>query len=230
MKALGEAETVIVAGLDSRFSFSVAGVQVRRAVRRGARLVAVDARESNLARMADDWLRPRPGEEARALVWLCAARRRRAATGTLARACVGRRATSMPTLPWCRPPSIRLRGAGGRGRLEALAGHTASRPAARARRQHPRRAGARRAGGGPARPAAGADDRGLTLAEPAGRAPAQGALPRGRGALHHAARLRLPDRAGPVPAAVRCGRVPAGGLLRRGRRARSRTSRGACRS
>ena len=68
MKALGEADTVIVAGLDSRFSFSVVGVQARRAVRRGATLVAVDARESNLARAADDWVRPAAGDEARALV------------------------------------------------------------------------------------------------------------------------------------------------------------------
>ena len=70
LKALGEAELVIVAGLDTRFSFSVAGVQVRRAMRRGARLVVVDARESNLARVADDWLRPRPGDEAHALAEL----------------------------------------------------------------------------------------------------------------------------------------------------------------
>jgi formate dehydrogenase (NADP+) alpha subunit len=70
LKALGEAELVIVAGLDTRFSFSVAGVQVRRAMRRGARLVVVDARESNLARVADDWLRPRPGDEAHALTEL----------------------------------------------------------------------------------------------------------------------------------------------------------------
>ena len=58
---------MIVAGLDTRFAFSVAGVQVRRALRRGARLVAVDARESNLARMADEWVRTRPAEEAMAL-------------------------------------------------------------------------------------------------------------------------------------------------------------------
>ena len=67
LEALAGAETVIVAGLDTRFAFSVAGVQVRRAMRRGARLVAIDARESNLARVADQWLRPRPGGEARAL-------------------------------------------------------------------------------------------------------------------------------------------------------------------
>ena len=49
---VADADTVLVAGLDTRFSFSVVGVQVRRALRRGATLVAVDARESNLARMA----------------------------------------------------------------------------------------------------------------------------------------------------------------------------------
>jgi predicted molibdopterin-dependent oxidoreductase YjgC len=64
---LAEAGTVVVAGLDTRFSFSVAGVQVRRAVRRGARLLVVDARESNLARVADRWQRSRPGDEARDL-------------------------------------------------------------------------------------------------------------------------------------------------------------------
>jgi len=68
--AVAEADVVVAAGLDSRFSFSVVGVQARRALRRGARLVTVDARESNLARMADHWLQPRPGEEARALVEL----------------------------------------------------------------------------------------------------------------------------------------------------------------
>jgi formate dehydrogenase (NADP+) alpha subunit len=70
IKAVAEADAVITAGLDSRFSFSVVGVQVRRALRRGAHLVTVDARESNLARMADDWLRPSAGQEAAALARL----------------------------------------------------------------------------------------------------------------------------------------------------------------
>ena len=70
IKAVAEADALIVAGLDSRFSFSVVGVQVRRALRRGARLVTVDARESNLARMAHDWLRPSAGREAEALTLL----------------------------------------------------------------------------------------------------------------------------------------------------------------
>jgi len=67
LRELSEADGVVVAGLDSRFSFSVVGVQARRAMRRGGAVVAVDARESNMALMADDWLRPRPDGEARAL-------------------------------------------------------------------------------------------------------------------------------------------------------------------
>ncbi len=80
---LAAADTVVVAGLDTRFSFSVAGVQVRRAVRRGARLLVVDARESNLARVADRWLRSRPGDEAHDLAALL--RELRAGDGAAAR-------------------------------------------------------------------------------------------------------------------------------------------------
>ena len=61
---VARAGMVVVAGLDPRFSFSVVGVQVRRALRRGARLVVVDARESGLALAADRWLRVAPGGEA----------------------------------------------------------------------------------------------------------------------------------------------------------------------
>ena len=67
MKAVAQADSVVVAGLDSRFYFSVAGVQVRRAVRRGASLVAVDSCESNLACAAHHWLRPHAGTEAKVL-------------------------------------------------------------------------------------------------------------------------------------------------------------------
>ena len=66
LQALSQADAVVIAGLDARFSFSVVGVQVRRALRRGATIVTVDARDSNLAVMADHRLQPRPGTEARA--------------------------------------------------------------------------------------------------------------------------------------------------------------------
>ena len=79
--AVAAADVVVVAGLDPRYAFSVAGVQVRRALRRGARLVTVDARETSLTRAADHDLRPRPGEEATTLARLLRTARRRGAAG-----------------------------------------------------------------------------------------------------------------------------------------------------
>jgi formate dehydrogenase alpha subunit len=69
-------DVAVVAGLDARYSFSVAGVQVRRALRRGARLVTVDARATTLSRVADHDLRPRPGDEATTLTRLLRMARR----------------------------------------------------------------------------------------------------------------------------------------------------------
>jgi predicted molibdopterin-dependent oxidoreductase YjgC len=60
---IARTDAILAVGLDSRFDFSVVGVQVRRALDRGARLVTIDPRESNLARSTDHWLRPVPGSE-----------------------------------------------------------------------------------------------------------------------------------------------------------------------
>ncbi|MBN2199516.1 MAG: molybdopterin-dependent oxidoreductase [Candidatus Aminicenantes bacterium] len=70
IKGLASAEAVLAVGLDSRFSFSVAGVEIRRALKEGAKLVTIDSRESNLARYTDHWLRPRPGGEGETLLAL----------------------------------------------------------------------------------------------------------------------------------------------------------------
>jgi formate dehydrogenase alpha subunit len=67
MKRIREADSIIAVGLDSRFYFSVVGVEIRRALRAGATLVTIDPRESNLARYTDCWLRPTPGSEGEAL-------------------------------------------------------------------------------------------------------------------------------------------------------------------
>ena len=63
IKSVAHADSIIAVGLDSRFSFSVAGVEIRRALREGATLVTIDARHSNLARYTKHWLRPHPGTE-----------------------------------------------------------------------------------------------------------------------------------------------------------------------
>ena len=63
IRGIRDAEAIIAVGLDSRFDFSVAGVEMRHALKQGARLVTIDPRDSNLARYTDHWLRPAPGTE-----------------------------------------------------------------------------------------------------------------------------------------------------------------------
>ena len=63
IKALSQADVVVAVGLDSRFYFSVAGVEIRRALKEGSTLVTVDACESNLARYTEHWLRPAPEKQ-----------------------------------------------------------------------------------------------------------------------------------------------------------------------
>lgn len=63
IKDIAKSDVVIALGLDSRFDFSVVGTKIRQAIDAGTRLVTVDARDSNLARYTDDWLRPFPGKE-----------------------------------------------------------------------------------------------------------------------------------------------------------------------
>jgi predicted molibdopterin-dependent oxidoreductase YjgC len=70
INGIARADVILAVGLDSRFNFSVVGTKVRKALDRGARLVTIDARDSNLARYTDDWLRPVPGTEALLLGFL----------------------------------------------------------------------------------------------------------------------------------------------------------------
>jgi predicted molibdopterin-dependent oxidoreductase YjgC len=63
IKNIAQADVILAVGLDSRFNFSVVGTKVRKALDRGAKLVTIDPRDSNLARYTDDWLRPLPGRE-----------------------------------------------------------------------------------------------------------------------------------------------------------------------
>ena len=63
VRGIRESDAIIAVGLDSRFYFSVAGVEMRHALKDGATLVTIDPRDSNLARYTDYWLRPTPGKE-----------------------------------------------------------------------------------------------------------------------------------------------------------------------
>jgi predicted molibdopterin-dependent oxidoreductase YjgC len=64
IKNIARADVIVSVGLDSRFNFSVVGTKVRKALDSGAKLIAIDPREGNLASYTDDWLRPIPGTEA----------------------------------------------------------------------------------------------------------------------------------------------------------------------
>ena len=68
---IAKCDTILAVGLDTRFHFSIAGVQIRRALAKGARLVALDARDGNLCKYTDHCLRVAPGSEG-ALLAACA--------------------------------------------------------------------------------------------------------------------------------------------------------------
>jgi len=63
IQGLNQASTILAVGLDTRFNFSIIGVEIRKAMQKGAKLVTIDPRESNLARYADVWVNPPPGYE-----------------------------------------------------------------------------------------------------------------------------------------------------------------------
>jgi predicted molibdopterin-dependent oxidoreductase YjgC len=63
IKNIAKSDAILAIGLDTRFDFSVVGVQIRRALDRGAKLVTIDPRDSNLARYTDHWLQPIAGTE-----------------------------------------------------------------------------------------------------------------------------------------------------------------------
>ena len=63
IQSIKKASRILAVGLDTRFNFSIVGVEVRKAMQKGARLVTIDPRDSNLARYADVWLQPPPGFE-----------------------------------------------------------------------------------------------------------------------------------------------------------------------
>ena len=57
------ASLVLCIGLDTRFGRSVIGVEIRKALKKGARLFTIHPREHNLALIAEKWLQPVPGTE-----------------------------------------------------------------------------------------------------------------------------------------------------------------------
>ncbi len=67
LSAIQEASAVFMVGLDTRFSRSVVGVALRRAMKRGIDLFTLHAREHTFSLSSDVWLQPDAGDEARYL-------------------------------------------------------------------------------------------------------------------------------------------------------------------
>ncbi len=63
IRGICNASRILVIGLDTRFNFSIIGVEIRKAQQKGGKLVAIDPRENNLARYSDLWIQPGPGYE-----------------------------------------------------------------------------------------------------------------------------------------------------------------------
>ncbi len=64
LSKLKDASVILCVGLDTRFGRSVVGVELKTAIKRGAKIITVNPREHNLALIAEKWLRPVPGMEA----------------------------------------------------------------------------------------------------------------------------------------------------------------------
>ncbi|UCE24532.1 MAG: molybdopterin-dependent oxidoreductase [Candidatus Zixiibacteriota bacterium] len=64
---LRKASAIICLGLDIRFGRSVVGVELRRAFRRGAKIVTVNPRQHSLALISERWIRSIPGTDVETL-------------------------------------------------------------------------------------------------------------------------------------------------------------------
>jgi formate dehydrogenase alpha subunit len=81
IQSIRDAGCILVAGSNPRQSHPVVAMYIRQALGRGARLIVIDPRGTELARRADVWLRPDPGGDGKLLADL--AGRRKAKSGPM---------------------------------------------------------------------------------------------------------------------------------------------------
>jgi predicted molibdopterin-dependent oxidoreductase YjgC len=62
-----DASVILCVGLDARFGRSVVGVELRKAIRRGAKIISINPRHHSLSVIAHKWIQPVPGTEANLL-------------------------------------------------------------------------------------------------------------------------------------------------------------------
>jgi predicted molibdopterin-dependent oxidoreductase YjgC len=63
LSELRKASVILCIGLDTRFSRSVVGVELRKAIARGAKIVSINPRHHSLSVIAERWIEPAPGTE-----------------------------------------------------------------------------------------------------------------------------------------------------------------------
>jgi formate dehydrogenase alpha subunit len=63
LEYLRQADAILCIGLDTRLGRSVVGVELRRAYKRGAKIISINSRPHNLPIIADKWLKPEIGRE-----------------------------------------------------------------------------------------------------------------------------------------------------------------------
>jgi predicted molibdopterin-dependent oxidoreductase YjgC len=56
-------DAILCIGLDTRFGRSVVGVELRRALKEGAKIITINPYEHNLTLLAEKWIQPEPGTE-----------------------------------------------------------------------------------------------------------------------------------------------------------------------
>ncbi|MCK4225062.1 MAG: molybdopterin-dependent oxidoreductase [candidate division Zixibacteria bacterium] len=63
LSELRDASVILCVGLDARFGRSVVGVELRKAISRGAKIISINPRHHSLSVIADKWIQPVPGTE-----------------------------------------------------------------------------------------------------------------------------------------------------------------------
>ena len=58
-----KAPVILCLGVDAKYGQSVVGVEIRKAIKNGAKIITVNLNQTNLSIIADEWLQPSPGVE-----------------------------------------------------------------------------------------------------------------------------------------------------------------------
>jgi predicted molibdopterin-dependent oxidoreductase YjgC len=63
LSEVGKTSTILCIGLDAKYGRSVVGVELRRAIKKGAKVITIHPRSHSLSVISDQWFQPAPGKE-----------------------------------------------------------------------------------------------------------------------------------------------------------------------